>query len=80
MNLLLRPTDKALVLADAELARAVVKAAFRRSVEAADNLGVLRARMESHSGSVFIKGSRRFQLESLLLPNVAVADTPGTAL
>ena len=80
LNLLLRPIDKALVLADAELARAVVKAAFRRSVEAADNLGVLRARMESHSGSVFIKGSRRFQLESLLLPNVAVADTPGTAL
>ena len=80
LNVLMRPEDRALVLADAELARTVAKAAFRRSVEPADSLARLRERMESHTGSIFIKGSRRYQLETLLLPNVAVADTPGTAL
>jgi UDP-N-acetylmuramoyl-tripeptide--D-alanyl-D-alanine ligase len=76
----LRPEDTAIVLAAAEVARAVVEGARRRTVLAVDNLAALRARFEAHSGSVFIKGSRRYQLESLLLPNVAVADTPGTAL
>jgi UDP-N-acetylmuramoyl-tripeptide--D-alanyl-D-alanine ligase len=80
LNNLLRPQDAAFVLADPEPARTVAKAAFRRSVQAVDSLAALRARFESHVGSVFIKGSRRYQLESLLLPNVAVADTPGTAL
>jgi UDP-N-acetylmuramoyl-tripeptide--D-alanyl-D-alanine ligase len=77
LNHLLRPEDSALILADPELARAVSKAAFRRSVQPADNLAALRARLEAHAGSVFIKGSRRYQLESLLLPNVSVAETPG---
>lgn len=74
---LLRPEDSALVLADAALARVVAQAAFPRSVRPADNLGVLRERLEAHSGSVFIKGSRRYQLESLLLPNVSVAEPTG---
>src|SRR5690606_22522931 len=76
----LRPEDSALILADAEIARTVVEGARRRSVQAADNISVLRSRFEAHTGSVFIKGSRRYQLESLLLPNVDVSDTPGTAL
>ncbi len=76
----LRPEDTAVVLAATEVARAVVEGARRRTVLAADNLAALRSRFEAHAGAVFIKGSRRYQLESLLLPNVAVADTPGTAL
>ena len=76
----LRPEDSALILADAEIAKTVVEGARRRSVAAADNVSALRVRFEAHAGPVFIKGSRRYQLESLLLPNVDVSDTPGTAL
>jgi UDP-N-acetylmuramoyl-tripeptide--D-alanyl-D-alanine ligase len=80
LDLMLRPQDKALVLAAHEVARAVIEGAPRRTVQAADNLAALRRAFDAHVGPVFIKGSRRYQLESLLLPNVAVADTPGTAL
>ncbi len=80
LDQMLRPQDTAIILAAAEVARAVVEGARRRTVLAADNLAALRARLETHAGAVFIKGSRRYQLESLLLPNAVVADTPGTAL
>lgn len=76
----LRPVDLAMILADVEFARAVVLGSGgSRAVVAADSLAALRDRLDAHRGSVFIKGSRRYQLESLLLPNVDVADVPGTA-
>ncbi|TAG31267.1 MAG: UDP-N-acetylmuramoyl-tripeptide--D-alanyl-D-alanine ligase [Verrucomicrobia bacterium] len=80
LDQILRPQDSAYILADAEVARAVVEGARRRTVFAADNLAALRTRCNAHKGAVFIKGSRRYQLESLLLPNVAVLETQGTAL
>ncbi len=76
----LRPGDSGLVLAGLAAAEAVVAGADHPDVAAARDLPSLRARFEAHRGAVFIKGSRRYQLESLLLPNVTVADTPGAAL
>lgn len=73
----LRPQDRALVLAAPIAAEAVVAGAGDSRVEAVADLAAMRARYEVHAGSVFIKGSRRYQLESLLLPNVAVAEAPG---
>ena len=75
----LRSGDSALVLAGREAAAAVVNGADHPDVTAGD-LASLRSRFETHRGAVFIKGSRRYQLESLLLPNVTVADLPGTSL
>lgn len=73
----LRPEDVALVLAAPAASEAVVAGAADTRVVAAPDLAAMRARLESHTGAVFIKGSRRYQLESLLLPNVTVAETPG---
>lgn len=64
----LRPADSALVLAAAPAAAALVAGAAHPAVAAATDLATLRARLEAHTGSVFIKGSRRYQLESLLAP------------
>ncbi|MBC8012118.1 MAG: hypothetical protein H7067_18695, partial [Burkholderiales bacterium] len=66
-------------LAAAEAAAAVVEGAGRRKVTAADSLAALRTHFETHAGSVFIKGSRRYQLESLFLPNIDVAEVAGSA-
>lgn len=73
----LRPQDRALVLAAPPAAEAVVAGANDSRVETAADLAAMRARFATHVGAVFIKGSRRYQLESLLLPNVTVAETPG---
>lgn len=75
----MRPQDTAFVLAAAEVAAAVVEGARRRNVTAADSLAALRTHFETHAGSVFIKGSRRYQLESLFLPNIDVAEVAGSA-
>lgn len=76
---LLRAQDRALVLAAPEAAEAVVAGSARSTVVAAPDLATLRARLEAHDGAVFIKGSRRYQLETLLLPNAVVAEAAGTA-
>ncbi len=73
----LRPQDRALVLAAPAATEAVVAGAADERVVAAPDLAAMRSRFEAHHGAVFIKGSRRYQLESLLLPNVTVAETPG---
>ena len=69
----LRPSDSAFVLAAAPAASALVAGAAHPAVTAAPDLATLRARLEAHTGSVFIKGSRRYQLESLLVPAGAPA-------
>lgn len=74
---IIRPQDSALVLADNDIASSVVEGAMIKSVVAIDSIGAIRARLEKHKGAVFIKGSRRYQLESLLLPNVVAAEVPG---
>jgi UDP-N-acetylmuramoyl-tripeptide--D-alanyl-D-alanine ligase len=74
----LRTGDSALVLAGQAAAEAVVNGADHPSVTAASDLASLRIRLESHRGAVFIKGSRRYQLESLLLPKVTVAHAHDT--
>jgi UDP-N-acetylmuramoyl-tripeptide--D-alanyl-D-alanine ligase len=74
---IIRPQDAALVLADNDIARSVVEGAMCKSVVATDSIGAIRARLEKHKGAVFIKGSRRYQLESLLLPNVVAAEVAG---
>ncbi len=79
LALALRAGDSALVLAAAPAAAAVVSGAADPRVSAASDLAAMRARLDAHSGAVFIKGSRRYQLESLLLPNVSVAETPASA-
>lgn len=76
----LRSGDTALVLAGQAASAAVVSGAGHSRVTAANDLNTLRIHFESHRGAVFIKGSRRYQLESLLLPNVSVADVPSIAL
>lgn len=73
----LRPQDRALVIAAPAAAEAVVGGASDDRIVLAPDLAAMRARFETHQGAVFIKGSRRYQLESLLLPNVTVAETPG---
>lgn len=69
----LREGDSALVLAAAPAAAALVEGANDARVVAAPDLAALRARFEAHAGAVFIKGSRRYQLESLLAPAGAPA-------
>jgi UDP-N-acetylmuramoyl-tripeptide--D-alanyl-D-alanine ligase len=73
---LLRPSDSAVVLAAPAAAAAVVEAASGSSVIAAPDLGAVRARFEAFTGAVFIKGSRRYQLEFILSPagEIAVAN------
>ena len=77
---ILRPQDRALILAEPAIASAVVKAAWPRSAQAAEDITTLRSHFEAHRGTTFIKGSRRYRLETLLLPNISIAETPGTAL
>ncbi len=77
LSRLLRPADRALVLAAPPSADAVVAGAADPRVAAAPDLAAMRASLEAHRGPVFIKGSRRYQLESLLLPNVTVAEPAG---
>lgn len=69
----LRPGDAASVLAAA--APAVVAGASHPAVTAAPDLAALRARLADFRGAVFVKGSRRYRLESLLAP----ADAPAPA-
>jgi UDP-N-acetylmuramoyl-tripeptide--D-alanyl-D-alanine ligase len=64
----LRPADSALVLAASAAADAVLQGAASPAVLAVPDLTAARARLDDFSGSVFIKGSRRYQLESLLIP------------
>lgn len=73
----LRPSDSALVLAAEPASAALLAGAANPAVTAAADLSAMRTRLEAHAGSVFIKGSRRYQLESLLLPNVALAQPAG---
>jgi UDP-N-acetylmuramoyl-tripeptide--D-alanyl-D-alanine ligase len=77
---LLRAKDLALVLASPTASRALLAGAADPRVVAVQNVAELATRFEAHKGAVFIKGSRRYQLESLLLPNVALNVIPGTAL
>ncbi len=74
----LRSSDSALVLAGHDAAQAVVNGADHPGVTAVSDLAALRIHYEAHRGAVFIKGSRRYQLESLLLPNATGAESPGT--
>ncbi len=69
----LRPGDSAVVLAAAS--QDVVAGAEHSAVVAAADLDEVRARLASFRGAVFIKGSRRYRLESLL----AAAGTPAAA-
>jgi UDP-N-acetylmuramoyl-tripeptide--D-alanyl-D-alanine ligase len=80
LAMVLRPEDSALVLASPPYGEAVVEGARSDAVVGVSGLTALRARFETHAGAVFIKGSRRYQLESLLLPNVTVAEIPGANL
>jgi len=64
------------VLAASPAAEAVVAGAASSAVTAARDLAQVRAVFESFSGAVFIKGSRRYHLESLLVP---VGDVTGPA-
>ena len=69
----LRPEDRALVLAAESAAEAVVIGAAHSGVSAVADLVALREIFEAFAGAVFIKGSRRYRLESLLQPVGAVA-------
>ena len=69
----LRPADRALVLAAESAAEAVVTGAAHSGVSAVADLVALREIYEAFAGAVFIKGSRRYRLESLLQPVGAVA-------
>jgi UDP-N-acetylmuramyl pentapeptide synthase len=62
----LRPEDTALVLAGPSASAAVVAGANTPAVTSAADLAVLRVRFAAHRGAVFLKGSRRYQLETLL--------------
>ncbi len=62
----LRPGDEALVLAAAPAAAALVEGAADARVSAVAELAAMRARLEAHGGAVFVKGSRRYRLETLL--------------
>lgn len=69
----LRPGDSAAVLAAA--GQDVVAGADHPAVVAVANLDELRARLADFRGAVFIKGSRRYRLESLLTAASAPAET-----
>lgn len=62
----LRPGDSALVLAAASAA--VVAGAAHPAVVSVPDIAALRARLEDFRGAVFVKGSRRYRLETLLAP------------
>lgn len=64
----LRPGDAAVVLAAPSAAEAVVAGAAHAAVVAVPDLDALRARFEAFAGAVFMKGSRRYRLESVLAP------------
>ena len=65
----LRPQDRALVLAAPAAAEAVVAGAAHPAVSAAADLDALRASFDAFAGAVFVKGSRRYRLESVLSPS-----------
>jgi UDP-N-acetylmuramoyl-tripeptide--D-alanyl-D-alanine ligase len=63
----LRAGDRAIVLAAPAAAQAIVQGAASPVVVPVADISEARACFESFAGSVFIKGSRRYQLESLLV-------------
>ena len=65
---ILREQDAACVLAAEPAAAAVVAGAAHAAVCAVESLAALRDKFDGFTGSVFIKGSRRYRLESLLSP------------
>jgi UDP-N-acetylmuramoyl-tripeptide--D-alanyl-D-alanine ligase len=69
----LRPTDLALVLAAPAAAAALVQGSGSPAVIAVPDLASARYHLDHFTGSVFIKGSRRYQLESLLVPSGEIA-------
>lgn len=64
----LRPQDRALVLAAPAAAAALVEGSAHASVSAAADIDALRAAIDGFAGAVFVKGSRRYRLESALAP------------
>lgn len=71
----LRAGDRVLVLAAESAAEALVAGAGHASVAAVPDLAALRPLFEDFGGAVFIKGSRRYRLETLL----QAAGTPVSA-
>ena len=69
----LRPADLALVLAAPAAADALVEGSGSPAVIAVPDLASMRHHLDDFTGSVFIKGSRRYQLESLLVPSGEIA-------
>jgi UDP-N-acetylmuramoyl-tripeptide--D-alanyl-D-alanine ligase len=65
----LRDNDRAIVVASPSAADAVVEGAGVSNVAAAPDLASVRACFDVFQGAVFIKGSRRYQLETLLQPS-----------
>jgi hypothetical protein len=65
----LRDNDRAIVVASPDAADAVVKGADISKVAVAPDLASVRACFDVFQGAVFIKGSRRYQLETLLQPS-----------
>lgn len=64
----LRPGDAAVVLAAPASAEAIVSGAAHPAIAAVTDLETLRSRFEAFDGAVFMKGSRRYRLESVLSP------------
>ncbi|MCX6936638.1 MAG: UDP-N-acetylmuramoyl-tripeptide--D-alanyl-D-alanine ligase [Verrucomicrobia bacterium] len=75
LGVILRPEDSAVVLASEPAAAAVVEGAAHPAVRSVAELTAMREVFEAFAGAVFIKGSRRYRLESLLQP----ADAPAHA-
>lgn len=69
----LRPADRAFVLAAPAAAHALLQGAGSQAVISVPDLTAARAHLDQFTGSVFIKGSRRYQLESLLVSAGEVA-------
>ncbi len=64
----LRPRDRALVLAASGAAEALASGAAHPAVSVAADLDALRDAFEGFAGAVFVKGSRRYRLETVLAP------------
>ncbi len=69
----MRTVDRALVVATPSATEAVLAGASGSTNVAASDLAGVRAQFSAFSGAVFIKGSRRYQLESILDPTGAQA-------
>ncbi|CAM2989227.1 UDP-N-acetylmuramoyl-tripeptide--D-alanyl-D-alanine ligase [Rariglobus hedericola] len=72
----LRRTDRLMIIGDdAELVRqgALENGAVAAQVDVVASLDPVRARLDGFKGAVFIKGSRRYQLETILTGEAALA-------